>query len=551
MCSGFRCLSAVAAGLALLPFAGVARAGQFQLETLALTGMEAPGAGGRPFTNFQTQFGGRFDAANEGPVLNAAGEVSFRASILHDPALNVQDINTEGIWRAAPGGPLERVALEPVPLPSTDDRGIFLEAPFLTESGDVYFTASFIDEATGDFSETPILRSGDPGPTRVIGLGDPITGGFTLGLSRDPAANASGEVAFGGSVLDAGGALLGAVLGPDGAGGYRPVALEGQDLPELPSGSTFVGLASGLSLTEGGQIAFRGGYSNPQDPLGPNRGIWQTDGAGGLRAIAVPGSEAPIAGETFVFVDTPRQNDAGEVAFAGLIDAGSGFFRSDRDGALSPVLVDGDPAPGLPGVTASLFAFEAGTHRGRASLNDAGEFAFRAELSGAGVGPENDRALYVQDRSGGFDLRLRKGDLVEHEAESLVLDVLSAPVLTESGALITFGTVTGDDVDGDSNEVLLYQDASSGTKIVIREGDVIEVAPGDSRELDYLYLDIGTLSTASDRVGFNDSQLVFVAYFTDGSSGILRATIPEPGTGALAALGLAALARWRRGSRTR
>jgi hypothetical protein len=86
-------------------------------------------------------------------------------------------------------------------------------------------------------------------------------------------------------------------------------------------------------------------------------------------------------------------------------------------------------------------------------------------------------------------------------------------------------------------------------QLIAREGDLLEIAPGDSRTVNLLYFLSrvpGTLPTGNSDgrpSAFNNLvQLAFQASFTDGSQGIFvsnRVAVPEPSSLVLLTLAIA------------
>jgi hypothetical protein len=146
-----------------------------------------------------------------------------------------------------------------------------------------------------------------------------------------------------------------------------------------------------------------------------------------------------------------------------------GIWSADKEGEISVIAVDGDPAPGTPAGTTFRIS------RPFPILNPLGHVAFTASLLGDGVNSTNNDGLWAQDAAG-----------------------------------------------------LL--------RLVVREGELFEVAPGDLRTISA----ISTAFSPNAGIGhpqfFNaNHQLALRLSFTDSSHGIftLSLTVPEPGAGVL------------------
>lgn len=123
------------------------------------------------------------------------------------------------------------------------------------------------------------------------------------------------------------------------------------------------------------------------------------------------------------------------------------------------------------------------------------------------------------------------------------------PVLNGAGQTAFTATLTGADVDNTNDRGLWATDLDGLVTLVIREGDLFDV---DDDPINEDYRTVASIINY-DGIGneggrassFNDAgQLAFSATFTDGSSGVFVATIPEPTS--LALLSLTGLAMGRR-----
>jgi hypothetical protein len=272
----------------------------------------------------------------------------------------------------------------------------------------------------------------------------------------------------------------------------------------MPVGAVFTGPIAPLvfgtpDLNNAGQTAFRGNVTGGGVDSTNNEGIWLAT-SGSLALAVRSGDHAPGTpdGVNFAAVstaDSPRLNDAGQLAFSAYL-TGPGVSSSNlmglwsgAPGSLALVARTGEHAPGTQGGVV-FFGFYGDLYYKQRSpmiLNAAGQTAFSAFLEGSGISPSNDRGIWATDHSGVLQL-------------------------------------------------------------IAREGDPLEVAPGDFRtvsSLVFLTDAISTYSTGNSDgrpSAFNNlGQLAFRASFTDGSSGIFvsnRVAVPEPSTFVLAAAAL-------------
>jgi hypothetical protein len=109
-------------------------------------------------------------------------------------------------------------------------------------------------------------------------------------------------------------------------------------------------------------------------------------------------------------------------------------------------------------------------------------------------------------------------------------------------------------LDSYSGRGLFATDATGALHTIVRTGDFLTVAPGDSRQVSQLYIREGGGGNGwdgHDSIIDDAGQVAFEASFTDGSSGIFlyspTAPVPEPGTLACCAVALLALSGRRLG----
>jgi hypothetical protein len=223
-------------------------------------------------------------------------------------------------------------------------------------------------------------------------------------------------------------------------------------------------------------------------------------------------------------------NDAGQIAFlaslegAGVDSTNDIGIWSQASGELSLVVRKGDDAPGTPsGVRLDRFLDPL--------FNSSGHTAFYAFLTGSGVDSTNSRAIY-SDASGSLELVARGGNHAPGAASGVNFYEFSRPTLNAAGQIAFQTTLSGSGVD-DTNDIGIWAtDLTGALQLIVREGDLLEVAPGDFRIVNGLNI-YGDTGNADGRPSsFNDrGQLAFRASFTDGSSGIFVSNlvaIPEP-----------------------
>ena len=224
-------------------------------------------------------------------------------------------------------------------------------------------------------SNRPGAPSAAPGLHPIARLFDPAPGGGFYVEDFEPYdLNDRGQALFSAGVTTVGEALF-------LAGRAGPAELA-RALQPAPGGGIFgFGIFPGTTtLNSSGEAAFAFFAEPFAEPIGRNAGVYRAAG-GALSAVVVPGVTAAPTGGAFVGVNgAPSINDRGGVAFAGMIpteqgisgELGVGVFLAVPTGAITPVVVPGDPAPG-----GGRFDFA-----DQPTMNAKGDIAFGAHLAG-------------------------------------------------------------------------------------------------------------------------------------------------------------------------
>jgi hypothetical protein len=333
--------------------------------------------------------------------------------------------------------------------------------------------------------------------------------------------------------------------------------------PGTPEGVNFSFLNTAqFSLNNLGQTAFQGFLTGSGVDDTNNVGLW-SEGSGSLALLARKGSQAPgmpdgavfAAGNTFPYA--PALNNAGQTAFGGLVTGGgvsaSGIWLGTA-GNLSLAVREGAQAPATPsGVNfGNLIA---------PALNDAGQIAFTAGLAGAGVDSTNNFGLWA-GAPDSLALVARRGEHAPGTEDGVVFRIFGDAsgrrtlILNAAGQTAFFGHLSGSGISGSNDLGIWATDRSGVLQLIARNGDLLEVAPGDFRTVNSLrFLVRGDVSYATGNSdgrpsAFNNrGQLAFAAIFTDGSSGIFvsnAVAIPEPATYVLAIVSYFAITLHRR-----
>lgn len=430
----------------------VAPAALAETRTVALRYDAVPGSG--VYWSFGT------------PALNASGQVAFQAYI--------DGFAHQGLFLETAGA-VVKIARDGEAAPGGTELFTQFNMPSLDASGWVGFFA-FIDNGAhqGMFlgnGGAPVLAARDgwaaPDGSNFIGFGGGVTG-------------TNGRVAFGAYLNDGTSGLFQATTG----GGVSQVVGSGQS---APGGSTFAYFNT-LALNAAGNVSFNAALNDA------TAGIFRS--GDGLVSIARGGDAAPGGGTfTSSFGSQTAINASGQVAFAGVIDGSHvGLFRGDGS-SLTKIARDGDTA-----ATGETFAgFWVPT------LNDAGQAAFKASISGGG-----QYGIFIGD--GGTPLRVAK---TGQAAPGGVFNEFAYPSINAGGTVAFMANVLN----------LPY--LASGTGLYLADSqEVIEVTRmGRVLEGQAVIGLTATLGADVPTSGLNDfGQVAYQAALADGSEGVFLFT---------------------------
>jgi len=212
-------------------------------------------------------------------------------------------------------------------------------------------------------------------------------------------------------------------------------------------------------------------------------------------------------------------NDAGQTAFratlSGNVDAtnNQAIFSEGR-GSLGLVARTGDQAPGMP--SGVLYGSVSGS---TIRLNDVGQSAFVATLTGVGVSASNDQSIW-SDRSGSLSLVSREGDPAPGAPVGVRLGAITSPL---SFCQNNVGRIAFSALDS-TNTSSLWAEGAGGLELVARSGSQ---APGAPTGVNF--------NGVGEQQNFNDAgQTAFQA----GLTGINNRGIFADASGSLRAVAL-------------
>jgi len=500
------------------------------LRTVAITGDAAPG--GSEYDDFGI------------PVLNSIGQSAFTAS------LDSFVLDT-GIWSESSGS-LAEVAREGEHAPGTPNGVSFGEfdldtIPRLSTAGLTVFNTVLTGNGIGFGNSTGIWSENLGSLTSVVhgGIQAPgTTSGVTFTTFFDDfLLNSSGQTAFRGFLAGTGvNSSNDTGIWSEGAGSLALLAREGSQASGAPNGVVYSDFneTAFLVLNSNGQIAFRGNMTGTGVENSNDGGIW-LGGSGSLALIAREGDQASgvPSGVNYGTLRAPALNSAGQIAFSGFLTGIGVDSTNDRviwsgsSDSLALVAREGDQASGVP----SGVNF---TGLGAPVLNSAGQTAFDGTLSGNGVGFGNNSGFWSEG-SGSLNLVAREGDQAPGTASGVFFDSFTSNTfgfaLNSVGQTAFIADLAGD-VDFSNDRGIWAEDQEGSLQLIVREGNQLQVGPGDFRtilELGFNDIDLGfRVNTGNDDgrpSGFNDfGQLAFWARVSGSTEGIFVSSLVATNT---------------------
>jgi hypothetical protein len=542
--------------LFLLPFwiasAAMGQSGtpSFNFKAVALSGQAAPG----------TAAGVVFSQLDQYPLLSPTGQTTFGAELSGTGV--VIGTNFTGIWTGTPGS-VALVARAANQVPGTptgttydESQGFIINGP--DTAGEMALNASYANSPSPSAGYTegiwvgtpgnlaPVVRDGDQAPGQTAGVY------FTDITSA--AQNASGQIAFASFLYGTG--ITSQVglesLWSGAPGNIALLAKQGDQAPGMAVGIKYTTLGSSYltpPISASGQSVFIGSFAGSGVTSSNNTALWFGT-PGNVSQIARTGSQAPgvTSGANFSSFNPPTINSVGQVLFSatltgtGVSSVNSAGIWAGSPGSLAVLARTGDQAPGTaPGVTYN------GLQIYSPQYNSAGQAAFGGLLTGTGVTSANNTGVWL-GAPGQVRLVTRNGDQAPGTSAGTIFSQMEGFSLNNAGDMLLFCRLTGTGVTNANSDGLWFEDATTDTlSLVVREGSLFEVAPGDVRTISSLSIGQAVQGESSGSVLNDSNEFVFSAVFTDGSNGIFNAVpTPEPGPCALLAVGFGALLIMRR-----
>lgn len=512
-----------AVGLVILTHTVRVQAAAFQFQTIALSGQSATG----------TTDGALFESFSI-PVLNNVGTVGFRADVI---GADVTADDNSGIWLATSES-LNLIARKGGSAPGTEVGTTFdsLGNPKLSDNNELFWYST--------------LKRTDPSTSSGLSS---VWAGTTDGLSLIARnGDTPPETPSGATYLN----FAGPNVSSEGIVGLR--ASVRISTPSFTYG-IWTGTSSALSLVALGETPAPGTNLEFQTILEPvvnnqghtafsatlptpdgisNFGIW-TQTTGDLELLAKRGDAAPQTepGTQFLIATNPRMNSHGVVAFTALLDGPNvvpenavGLWKGTV-GNLQLVVRDSDAAPGTNDTFSRLYSL--------VPINEKGDIAFNAELTGPDATDDNDLSVWLS-HDDSLTMIAREGSLAPGtEPDAKFASFGGAPSINAHSQLVISAMLVGPGVNV-SNDFGLWFSSHDQLELIVREGDEFNVSDDPKVEDLRTISSIGFYSRSNGEDGlptaFNrHSALALSLGFTDGTSGVFFAQlVPEPGSWTIA-----------------
>ncbi len=470
-CRGLRTglvAAAVAAHLAG-PSTPALAAAPVTIRAIAVHGDPAPGT---------SETFGLFNA----PLIDAIGTVIFSAGV-------TPSNGQQGIWKAPAGGALAPVAIDGglAPGGSASDTWRPSSLPHVDDEGGVAFQARVTDEATISAVFGP---DGAGGVRRIVDT-NTVPPGIPPGAEFASVGNLIAHGPFGDTAIR--GSLRRGVGGVDTtnsqglwlaskgaplelmlrAGDPAPAAIPGaviDSLSEQNFGQSRALVGATLRVGVGGVTPDDAVTIWGMTPMGIPELLFRSS------TLPPPADTTPLAGAHVL-----SESSAGELMFAGHLDT-PGFVsellgRVDAGGVLDIVALSGDPAPGISGHY--FHAFIVGSKR-LARFAPDGSIIFVARYKDAtrvvGIG------VWKRDPAGTISLLSGPGTQISGFPPDVTFRIGAGFLaVNRHGDLATLAVLQG--TTPNRNSAIVFCPWGGVCQVVIREGDLLEVAPGDLREI--------------------------------------------------------------------
>lgn len=259
-------------------------------------------------------------------------------------------------------------------------------------------------------------------------------------------------------------------------------------------------------------------------------------GRGGVSFKSLGGDTSINSQGTLAFSAT--FTESGGPVRSGLWIGGAGYDIPEL------VLRDGDPVPGVPG--GEFGSIGTGT-TGDVQFFDSNELLYKGRFWTPGASVAKDGLFASEATTGELKTIILEDSLLPGRGDSNI-NGIGEFYGGESGNIVCEVFLSSEDDSALSAALLGYNSRTDMVDVLFETGDLLEVAPGDFREIASLMLSDGD----SERVDVknsvlnSDNRFAFYASFTDGTQGVFVATVPAPASTCVICLAALTATRRRR-----
>jgi hypothetical protein len=525
------------------------------------------------------------------PVLGNGGEVAFTARFKTKVSGQIE--SALYVASGGSVAPVARRGQPAAGLPGGGNWGMPFPLT-VTDQGEVVFGSEVQAPTAPPYSLHGHWVSGAGGPRVVNYTQQRAPGmpeGTTLLLSGLGPRVAGGKTIFSGNFDPASEATGHSAIWAGDVGNVSVVARQHTPAPGLPANYLYGRLDfAETAVNAAGQIAYTGSLvdaGNTQSPHG--NGLWAGSPGNPQLMLATDHRAPGVPTERYIsFVESVRMAGSGKMAFLGHLHAQTDekmnavvvyAGEAGAPSSVQPIVYGGQQAPGFPaGVT-----FRGDARSGynvptfsTPQINSAGQVAFIGSvgypdpppppLNGAGgaaggaMPPYFDQteneSLWLFTPGKGLKLLLREKDPAPgappgYEFRGFVPEsvshdpVIKGVVLNGKGQVAFVGTYA-EEPAGPFIPAIWATDEAGNVGMVVTQGQEFDLGDGAERTLSSFEFRTETSSEEGQTFAFNDrGELAFTGHFSDGSTAVVVVTVPEP-AGVLALAGAIGVMMGRR-----